>query len=37
LREDVRRAGLSQEQALANAPAAESGYFKVKAIQEPEP
>ncbi len=37
LREDVARPGLTQEQALANAPAVEDGYFKVKAIQEAEP
>ena len=37
LREDVARPGLTQEQALANAPAAEEGYFVVKAIQETEP
>lgn len=37
LREDVARPGLTQEQALANAPAVEDGYFKVRAIQEAEP
>ena len=37
LRADVARPGLTQEQALANAPAAEDGYFKVRSIQEPEP
>jgi aspartyl-tRNA(Asn)/glutamyl-tRNA(Gln) amidotransferase subunit C len=37
LRADVALPGLTQEQALANAPAAEDGYFKVKSIQEAEP
>ncbi len=37
LREDVARPGLTQEQALANAPAQQDGYFVVKAIQEAEP
>ena len=37
LRPDEPRPGLTQEQALANAPAAEDGYFKVKSIQEAEP
>jgi len=37
LRKDEPRAGLTQEQALANAPEAEDGFFVVKAIQEPEP
>lgn len=37
LREDVARPGLTQEQALANAPAQQDGYFAVKAIQEAEP
>jgi aspartyl-tRNA(Asn)/glutamyl-tRNA(Gln) amidotransferase subunit C len=34
LREDVPRPGLSQEEALANAPAAVNGFFRVPAIQE---
>jgi aspartyl-tRNA(Asn)/glutamyl-tRNA(Gln) amidotransferase subunit C len=34
LREDVPRPGLSQEEALANAPAAVKGFFRVPAIQE---
>jgi aspartyl-tRNA(Asn)/glutamyl-tRNA(Gln) amidotransferase subunit C len=34
LREDVPRPGLSQEEALANAPAAVDGFFRVHAIQE---
>jgi aspartyl-tRNA(Asn)/glutamyl-tRNA(Gln) amidotransferase subunit C len=34
LREDVPRPGLSQEEALANAPAAVDGFFRVPAIQE---
>ena len=37
LRKDEPRPGLTQEQALANAPEAEDGFFVVKAIQEPEP
>lgn len=37
LRADEVRPGLSQEQALAGAPSAEDGYFKVRSIQEPEP
>lgn len=37
LRADEVRPGLSQEQALAGAPSAEAGYFKVRSIQEPEP
>jgi aspartyl-tRNA(Asn)/glutamyl-tRNA(Gln) amidotransferase subunit C len=37
LRDDVPRPGLTQEQALANAPARQDGYFVVKAIQEAEP
>jgi aspartyl-tRNA(Asn)/glutamyl-tRNA(Gln) amidotransferase subunit C len=37
LRKDDPRPGLTQEQALANAPEAEDGFFVVKAIQEPEP
>lgn len=37
LRDDVARPGLTQEQALANAPARQDGYFVVKAIQEAEP
>ncbi|MGH7762232.1 MAG: Asp-tRNA(Asn)/Glu-tRNA(Gln) amidotransferase subunit GatC [Candidatus Dormibacteraceae bacterium] len=34
LREDVPRAGLSQEDALANAPAAVDGFFRVPSIQD---
>ncbi len=34
LREDVPRPGLTQEQALANAPAAVNGFFRVPSIQE---
>ena len=34
LREDIPRPGLSQEEALANAPAAVDGFFRVPAIQE---
>ena len=34
LREDVPRPSLSQEQALANAPAAVDGFFRVPSIQE---
>jgi aspartyl-tRNA(Asn)/glutamyl-tRNA(Gln) amidotransferase subunit C len=34
LREDVPRPGLSQEDALANAPAAVNGMFRVPSIQE---
>jgi len=34
LREDVPRPGFTQEEALANAPAAENGFFRVPAIQE---
>ena len=34
LRADVARPGLTQEQALANAPVAKDGYFVVPAIQE---
>jgi aspartyl-tRNA(Asn)/glutamyl-tRNA(Gln) amidotransferase subunit C len=37
MREDRVEAGLTQEQALANAPEARDGYFVVKAIQEAEP
>ncbi|HZU19397.1 MAG TPA: Asp-tRNA(Asn)/Glu-tRNA(Gln) amidotransferase subunit GatC [Candidatus Dormibacteraeota bacterium] len=37
LREDEPRPGLSQEQALTNAPEAREGYFVVGAIQEAEP
>jgi aspartyl-tRNA(Asn)/glutamyl-tRNA(Gln) amidotransferase subunit C len=36
-REDSVEPGLTQEQALANAPCARDGYFVVKAIQEAEP
>jgi aspartyl-tRNA(Asn)/glutamyl-tRNA(Gln) amidotransferase subunit C len=34
LREDVPRPGLSQADALANAPAAVDGFFRVPSIQE---
>jgi aspartyl-tRNA(Asn)/glutamyl-tRNA(Gln) amidotransferase subunit C len=34
LREDVSRPGLSQADALANAPAAVDGFFRVPSIQE---
>jgi aspartyl-tRNA(Asn)/glutamyl-tRNA(Gln) amidotransferase subunit C len=34
MREDVPRPGLSQEEALANAPAAVDGFFRVPSIQE---
>jgi aspartyl-tRNA(Asn)/glutamyl-tRNA(Gln) amidotransferase subunit C len=34
LREDVPRPSLSQEEALANAPAAVDGFFRVPSIQE---
>ena len=34
LREDVPRPGLTQKQALANAPAAVNGFFRVPSIQE---
>ena len=34
LREDVPRPGFTQEEALANAPAAENGFFRVPSIQE---
>ena len=34
LREDVPRPSLSHEEALANAPAAVNGFFRVPAIQE---
>jgi aspartyl-tRNA(Asn)/glutamyl-tRNA(Gln) amidotransferase subunit C len=34
LRDDVPRPGLSQEDALANAPAAVDGFFRVPSIQE---
>jgi len=34
LREDVPRPGLSQQDALANAPAAVDGFFRVPSIQE---
>jgi aspartyl-tRNA(Asn)/glutamyl-tRNA(Gln) amidotransferase subunit C len=34
LREDEPRPGLTQEEALANAPAAVDGYFRVPSIQE---
>ena len=34
LREDEPRPGLTQEDALANAPAAQDGFFRVPSIQE---
>ena len=34
LREDVPRPSLSQQEALANAPAAVDGFFRVPSIQE---
>ena len=34
LREDVPRPGLGQEDALANAPVAQDGFFHVPSIQE---
>ena len=34
LREDVPRPGLTQEDALSNAPAAQDGFFRVPSIQE---
>jgi aspartyl-tRNA(Asn)/glutamyl-tRNA(Gln) amidotransferase subunit C len=34
LREDLPRPGLTQEEALANAPAAVDGFFRVPSIQE---
>lgn len=37
MREDVARQGLTQAQALANAPAARDGFFVVKPIQEGDP
>jgi aspartyl-tRNA(Asn)/glutamyl-tRNA(Gln) amidotransferase subunit C len=37
MRDDVPRPGLTQEQALANAPEARDGMFVVRAIQEAEP
>jgi aspartyl-tRNA(Asn)/glutamyl-tRNA(Gln) amidotransferase subunit C len=37
MREDRAEPGLSQQEALANAPEARDGYFVVKAIQEAEP
>ena len=37
MREDRVEPGLTQEQALANAPETRDGYFVVKAIQEAEP
>lgn len=37
MREDALQAGLSQEQAMANAPQARDGMFVVRAIQEAEP
>lgn len=37
LRDDEPQPGLTQEQALANAPEARDGFFVVKAIQDPEP
>jgi aspartyl-tRNA(Asn)/glutamyl-tRNA(Gln) amidotransferase subunit C len=37
MREDVTRPGLTQEEAVANAPEARDGMFAVRAIQESEP
>lgn len=37
MRDDVARPGLTQEQALANAPESRDGMFVVRAIQETEP
>jgi aspartyl-tRNA(Asn)/glutamyl-tRNA(Gln) amidotransferase subunit C len=37
MRDDEPRPGLSQEEALANAPEIRDGMFVVRAIQEPEP
>jgi aspartyl-tRNA(Asn)/glutamyl-tRNA(Gln) amidotransferase subunit C len=37
MREDEPQQGLTQEQALANAPEARDGFFVVRAIQEAEP
>lgn len=37
LRDDEPRPGLTQEEALANAPASQDGMFLVRAILEPEP
>ena len=37
MREDEPRQGITQEQALANAPEARDGFFVVRAIQEAEP
>ena len=34
LREDEPRPGLTQDEALANAPAAQDGFFRVPSIQE---
>jgi aspartyl-tRNA(Asn)/glutamyl-tRNA(Gln) amidotransferase subunit C len=34
LRDDLPRPGLSQEEAVANAPAAVDGFFRVPSIQE---
>ena len=34
LRDDIPRPGLTQEEALANAPAAVNGFFRVPSIQE---
>ena len=34
LREDEPRPGLTQEEALSNAPAAQDGFFRVPSIQE---
>ena len=36
-REDEPRPGLTQEEAIANAPEADGGFFVVKSIQEGEP
>ena len=37
MRADEPRPGLSQQEALANAPEVRDGMFAVRAIQEPEP
>jgi Asp-tRNA(Asn)/Glu-tRNA(Gln) amidotransferase C subunit len=37
MRDDVIQPSLTQEEALANAPRAENGFFVVKAIQDPDP
>jgi aspartyl-tRNA(Asn)/glutamyl-tRNA(Gln) amidotransferase subunit C len=37
MRDDVPAPSLSQEEAIANAPAADAGFFVVKAIQDADP